>query len=103
MAASLSQLRQQGQQARVVTGWIGADKENKVTFVEIGQFNRRRSGPDGFSQRGSACLMAIVGAVVYMVRPVIASQQMKDKARSGVVALSAVDTFSKASSQETTR
>ena len=61
---------------------VAADDEDAVGVIEIFQFNRRRAAAGGGRQADAARLVAVEAAIVDVVRPVQASEELQPAHRA---------------------
>ena len=64
----------------MVAGRIAADDEDQVGLFDIFQHDRRRAAADADGQPDAAGLMAIVAAIVDVVRAVEPGEELQQKA-----------------------
>src|SRR5262249_3878079 len=80
VAAPATDVRQRAHEPRVVGSRVAADQEVQVGVFNILQADGRGAGPERAGQPDGAGLVAVVGAVVYVVGAVQAGEQLQQEA-----------------------
>ena len=89
LAAAAADVQQRAHQPRMVAGRVAADEEYEVGVFQVFELDRRRAAAGDARQSNAAGLVAVVTAVVDVVRAVKAGEKLQQK--TGFVAAAAAE------------